>query len=256
VLSSWTRRRVTTPRSRRLVARQLDALTLRTAQEYVGKVDHEIVGLYEARTPSATTLGSISQAHVTFFGSGDVYRGIPPEGLAVPLDMEAMRRNEPTSSGRYELNGDTVSCVWETGDTTECSFSRPDWIRDLYNGHYGRCHCREDLRLSGLYRFSQEFPFQLRFTEDGGFTNARPGLLELIGRMRWARDVARDPRYVTLASHDVGSGTYRVLSNTLALRYDDGREANIPFWTGVGDVNPDDAQVVSLQSYNFTRIGD
>jgi len=144
---------------------------------------------------------------------GTYSEDIPSDGI----DSESLRRGRPLQQGRYTFDGSTIVLHNAEGATPKTlKFSGSELLAETGNLQHRRSV--DGLHLDGVY--SAELPGgtlndepTIRFAADGNFTDY--GAL-----FRVCNDGLN---LSNSACNRGGSGHYEVMTNTLTLRFDDGR---------------------------------
>jgi hypothetical protein len=190
---------------------------------------------------------------MTFFPDGRVHLAKPPEGLAVAFDWERECAAGPAWCATYTVRGDEVRIRWLSGTERVLQRQRDGSLRTHDRLDYVRYDPLDGRRLEGRYDILWKRPYvtvSIRFHRDGRFSERN--VLANIGWRTLER--MRDPALDRLVSVPEGSGTYAFRANTLELRYDDGRVANIVAYIQPAEAAKTVPEEIHLSGHDFRRI--
>jgi uncharacterized protein (DUF2141 family) len=201
--------------------------------------------------PGATGLfWTPQQDWMMFFPDGRVFLGLPPTGTSQGFDWAAECTMRPSWCATYTVQGNRVTFRWLSGATRV--LTRRDgriWTED--ESIYLPLPSVDGLRLEGRYAVpwkEQSGPARIAFTRDGQFREE--GLLDGIG---WNRsddsDAVRRIREVPR-----GEGTYEIRSNTLSLRYRDGRVVHVNMYVRQEELAKRQPEEIYINAFGFTPM--
>ncbi len=162
---------------------------------------------------------------ITFLPGGNVYRGLPPEGLFY-FDPAVTQRAHPDDWGTYEIrNNGEIHISLGTNRNKYVLVRDGERLNNppevgIGKGVFRRIPATDGLKLEGNYRRDPSEP-TITFTADGRFCDG--------GVFRYFGTLARPNGSVYQDNGVGGTGTYIIEQNTLELRYSDGRVKRFPF---------------------------
>ncbi len=193
-------------------------------------------GLYIGyRTRGATPFEATHFEYLVFFPDGNAIRYLPEEGLE-HFDFKAALKASRQYCGRYRAQATDVAITW--GDNSTERAVRSATELKIGGDSYFPVSNANGLTLDGTYRREgQDLAARaFRFTSDGRFSE--DSMLTLVAH--------------TGADLAAGHGTYRIATNTLTLRYDDGRTVSLSFFIWPNDPGPRPA-AIHVNTYRLVR---
>ena len=181
---------------------------------------------------------------ITFLPGGRVFLGLPEEGLA-GFDFDAAVRKYPESKGAYQVRGDVVHVVWAAGGEKVLRRAADGDLWEDRTNYTPLPKCT-GLRLSGRYGNPDDPSSRayISFSPEGRFEER-----ELLQYISW-KSLA-GPAERAVAEVRQGGGTYAIGDNTILLRYADGREARINFYTFAEELRKPRPEVIYINSFDF-----
>lgn len=223
------------------VASAQRATTDSTPAVQAGGASTGLDGLYIGyRMRGATPYESTHFEYLVFFPDGNAMRTLPWEGLEHVDFAEAVKSSRPYC-GRYTMDGNRILIRW--GDnSTETAVRAAAQLR-IGSDSYFPVAKSNDLTLDGVYRRegTDLARYGIRFTTDGRFIEN--GMLPLVAySLTSDKHIAQAP----------GKGAYHIASNTLTLRYDDGRQIALSFfiWPAESGSQP---SAIHVETYRLVR---
>jgi hypothetical protein len=187
----------------------------------------------------------VRKDYITFFPDGTVFWRLPGEGRDA-FDAAASRKAFPERWGRYKVVGDEVHIDGVERKTTIKAKREGDKIRlsDPRVTYTPVPDCT-NMKLEGDYR---RHPTErgIRFGRDGKFRDE--GVLSVLG------EIQKNDGRLERDDGKGGSGTYVVRSNTLHLRYADGRRKKVAFHVFPTELAEPSPTHIHLLQDTFERV--
>jgi uncharacterized protein (DUF2141 family) len=190
-----------------------------------------------------------SRDWMTFFPDGRVFLALPPRGVE-GFDWTTECARSPSWCATYAVDRDRVTIRWASGETKR--LARRDgmlWTDDRLN--FVPLPSLDGLRLDGVYVVpwkEEHRPSRITFSRDGRFTEQN-----LLSGISWN---SSDHGTEAARIRDVpgGSGEYDVRSNTLVLRYRDGRVVTVSIYIVPAELGKARPEEVYINAHDFVRV--
>ena len=202
-------------------------------------------GLYSGLRVSGGFSSGVSKDYMSFFPNGTVLWRLPDEGL-LKFDVAASKEKDPESWGTYQIQKGAIRIQWSYGKVTNGYIAHDgSLILDGYTYHYK--DKADGYRIAGTYFYPTYFETTntsvITFFENGQFQDY--GVRRTVGLMDLAYGNPKVPTHP-------GTGTYTIAENSIILKYSDGRQEQLSFYTA--DVSTKTPEFIVIHTYCLNRI--
>jgi hypothetical protein len=198
----------------------------------------------------------VRQVYYLFLPDGRVYYGLPKGGALSNFEFRRVQDEDPKNCGQYQVLNNQILFNWPDGrNNTPLNFTRRDQESiQLGRTVYYRVARFDGLKLEGIYSV-KSFTNTSAGGSVGGVSGERAitfssnGQFEEQGFVGFAGSTSNVGS--ATSSRSSGSGTYRIVGNTLELNYSDGRRGRFTFFVYPENVKEPRPGLIVIDGVSF-----
>ncbi|KAF0236006.1 MAG: hypothetical protein FD167_4560 [bacterium] len=170
----------------------------------------------------------VRQIYYFFSPDGRIYYGLPKGGTLDNFDFDQAQKSDPNNCGIYQISGSQIQFrIGSNSANPPIAFSNNQGSLQIGRTKFYRVEQFSGLRLNGTYAI-KTFTNTSSGSNIGGVGGEKQLVFSRDGKFAQSGFVgfssSGNSGGVTTSSKTSGSGTYRVVGNTLELTYSDGKK--------------------------------